>query len=65
MRYSIQHNNTSNNTLSVAHGLRHAGGGVIAGIGASAPLRLIWAPPRSARDAYQRDYDPATLHRSA
>ena len=38
---------------------------MIAGIGASAPLRLIWAPPRSARDAYQRDYDPATLHRSA
>ena len=37
----------------------------LAGIGASAPLRLIWAPPRSARDAYQRDYDPATLHRSA
>ena len=32
---------------------------MIAGIGASAPLRLIRAPPRSARGTYQRHYDPA------
>lgn len=42
-----------------AHGLRHAGGGVIAGSDATAPLRLIRATPHSARDTYQRHYNPA------